>query len=164
MHDAEPRVELRRTVERVELVRAFVETSTEGARELGRWYWSELERSTRGLVRGRVSGTEIRLVLGRSLTLLHFGHPELAVDGDDVECRFPILGGLLTSEPGGSLVIAQRDGSRAPRLEIAVCGYQPSLAHRGSRFHRGLLYTALQAPVHRAISRRSLARAARRAR
>ena len=159
-HRQDSRIRLRETVERVELERPFVEQTPDGARELGRWYWTELERSTRGLVRGCVTDAGVELVLARSLALLRFGRPELLADADGVVCRFPIVGGLLASRPGGSLAIAQRDG-QVSQLEIAVSDYEPSLAHRGARFHRGLLYRTLQAPLHRALTRRSLARAAR---
>jgi hypothetical protein len=159
-HRRYSQIRLHETVERVELERPFVEPTRDGARELGRWYWTELERSTRGLVRGRVTDGGVELVLGRSLALLRFGRPELLADPDGVVCRFPIVGGLLASRPGGSLAIAQRAG-QVSQLEIAVSDYQPSLAHRGARLHHGLLYRVLQAPLHRALTRRSLARAAR---
>lgn len=152
------------TVERVELERPFVKTNRDGAARLGRWYWAELEQATRGLVRSRTTDQGIELVLVNVLTLLRFGRPELAASSDGVACRFPILGGLLTSRPGGLLTIAQRPGSSRFHLEIAVSGYRPSLADRGSKFHRGLLYRVLQAPLHRALTRRSLARATGRSR
>ena len=147
------------TVEHVELSRPLVPVTRAGAAELGRWYWEEVERSTRALVRARAEAAGLRLVLGGSLTLLRFGEPQLSVEDGDVVCRYPILGGFLASRPEGALTVAQRDGS-APQLEVAVTGYHPRLAGRGSRFHRGLLYTALQAPLHRAISRRFLTRTA----
>ncbi|MGH3022966.1 MAG: hypothetical protein ACRDNI_04850 [Gaiellaceae bacterium] len=149
----------RESVERVELRRQLVAATREGARELARWYWEELERSTRGLVRAQAEGEGTRLVLGRSLTLLRFGVPEIGVAERSVEARYPILGGALASRPGGSLTIAQR-ADPVPQLEVTVTSYHPSLAGRGSRFHRGLLYTALQAPLHRSVSRRFLTRTA----
>jgi hypothetical protein len=152
----------RDSVEHADLTRPLVEHSTDGALELGRLYWEELERSTGGLVRARVDGTGVRLVLGRTLTLLRFGEPELEVEGDRVGCRYSILGGALVSRPGGSLTITQR-GETSARLEVAVDGYRPALAGRGARFHRGLFYRALQAPLHRSVSRRFLERAERRA-
>ena len=150
----------RTSVERVDLAHPLVDTSRRGALELGRLYWDELERSTGRLVRTRVESDEVRLVLGRSLTLLRFGAPELAVDDHEVGCRYPILGGALASHPGGSLAITQRGGPR-PGLEVVVEGYRPALAGRGARLHRGLLYRALQAPLHRSVSRRFLERAVR---
>lgn len=149
------------SVERIDLPRRLVPSTPEGARALGAWYWEELERSSRGLIRARVESDGLRVVLGRALTLLRFGPPALAVDGEHVECRYPIVGGTLVSHPGGSLTIAQRDGP-VPHLEVTVSEYRPSLAERGSRLHRGVLYTALQAPLHRSVSRRFLTRTARR--
>jgi hypothetical protein len=153
----------RDSVERADLARPLVEPSTTGALELGRLYWEELERSTGGLVRARMDGAGVRLVLGKTLTLLRFGEPELEVEDQDVACRYSILGGALVSRPGGSLAITQR-GEAPARLEVAVEGYRPALAGRGARLHRGLLYTALQAPLHRSVSRRFLERAERRIR
>ena len=153
----------RETVERVELRRQLVPATREGAADLGRWYWEELERSMHGLVRARADETGIRIMLARSFTLLRFAEPEIRVDGPDIECRYPILGGFLASRPDGSLTIAQHGGA-APQLEVTVSGYHPRLAGSGSRFHRGLLYTALQAPLHRSVSRRFLTRSASRSR
>jgi hypothetical protein len=149
------------SVERMELPRRLVPATREGARALGEWYWEELERSSRGLIRARAENGGLRVVLGRAVTLLRFGPPDLAVEGEDVECRYPIVGGTLVSHPGGSLTIAQRDGA-VTQLEVTVTEYRPSLAERGSRLHRGVLYTALQAPLHRSVSRRFLTRTARR--
>lgn len=149
------------SVERIELPRRLVPATRDGALALGEWYWEELERSSRGLIRARSDDEGLRVVLGRAVTLLRFGPPDVAVKGEEVECRYPIVGGTLVSRPGGSLTIAQRDGT-APQLEVTVTEYRPSLAERGSRLHRGILYTALQAPLHRSVSRRFLARTARR--
>lgn len=152
----------RDSFEQLDLSRPLVDASADGALELGRLYWDELERSTAGLVRARVDGAGVRLVLGRSLTLLRFGEPQLEVGAHDVGCRYPILGGLLASRPGGFLAVAQR-GVAVPRLEVAVEGYRPALAGGGGLLQRGLLYRALQAPLHRTVSKRFLERAARRA-
>jgi hypothetical protein len=149
------------TVDSIELPRPLVDASQHGAAELGRWYWNEVERSTRRLVTARTADEGIRLVLGGSLTLLRFGAPVVTVDADVVECRYPIVGGHLAARPGGSLAITQRVG-RVPQLEIRVSGYHPRLAGTGTGLHRGLLYRALQAPLHRTLSRRSLTRAATR--
>ena len=130
------------TVEHVELSRPLVPVTRAGAAELGRWYWEEVERSTRALVRARAEAAGVRLVLGGSLTLLRFGEPQLCVEGGDVVCRYPILGGFLASRPGGALTVAQRDGS-APQLEVAVTGYHPRLAGRG-------VEVSSRAPLHRA--------------
>ena len=95
-------------------------------------------------------------MLGRLLTVLRFGEPVVSVGNGSVECRYPIVGGALTSQPGGWLAISQRERP-GPELEVAVSGYHPRLAGRGATIHRGLLYTALQAPLHRSVSRRFLA-------
>jgi hypothetical protein len=153
----------RDSVEHADLARPLVERTTHGALALGRLYWEELERSTGGLVRASADGAGVRLVLGRRLTLLRFGEPELEVEGDQVGVRYSILGGALVSRPGGSLTITQR-GAASARLEVAVEGYRPALAGRGARFHRGVFYRALQVPLHRSVSRRFLERAERRAR
>jgi hypothetical protein len=149
------------SIERIDLPRRLVPATPEGARALGQWYWEEVERSSRGFIRARSDDGGLRVVLGRALTLLRFGPPELDVEGEDVRCRYPIVGGTLVSRPGGSLTIAQREGA-VPQLEVTVTEYRPALAERGSRLHRGMLYTALQAPLHRSVSRRFLARTARR--
>jgi hypothetical protein len=149
------------SVERIELTTPLVPATADGARALGEWYWDELARTSRGLVRARSEDGGVRLRLGRLATLFRFGPPELVLDGLDVACRYPILGGALASGPGGALTIAQRGGD-VTRLEVVVTDYRPRLADRGTRFHRGVLYTALQAPLHRSVSRRFLRRTARR--
>jgi hypothetical protein len=161
MSDADTSHALETTVESIELSRPLVDSSPDGAIELGSWYWSEIERSTRKLVRARTTDEGIRLVLGW-MTLLRFGALEATVEDGVVECRYPILGGRLASRPGGSLAITQRAG-RVVQLEIRVSGYHPALAGTGKGFHRGLLYRVLQAPLHRTLSRRALMRAVSRA-
>ena len=150
------------SVERVELGRLLVAATPDGGRELGSWYWHELERSLRGIVRARADGVGMRIVLiGGFATLLRFGEAEVTVADGTVECRYPVLGGSLAARPGGSLAIVQR-ADPTPRLEVVVSGYHPRLAGRGWALHRGLLYIALQAPLHRLVTRRFLTRSARR--
>jgi hypothetical protein len=149
------------SVESIELGAPLVPATGDGARALGEWYWDELRRTSRGLVQAREDDAGVRLVLGGAATLFRFGPPELVVDDADVVCRYPILGGALASSPGGALSIVQRGGD-GPRLEVVVTEYRSRLAERGARFHRGLLYTALQAPLHRRVSRGFLRRTARR--
>lgn len=149
------------SIERIELTTPLVPATTEGARALGDWYWDELARTSRSLVRARPEDGGVRLVLAGAVTLFRFGAAELLVDDLDVVCRYPILGGSLASGPGGALTLAQRGGA-PPQLDVTVTDYRPRLADRGARFHRGLLYTALQAPLHRSVSRRFLRRTARR--
>ncbi len=151
----------RESVDCIALAGPLVPATPDGAQSLGRWYWDELERTSRGLLRARTEPDGIRLVLGRSVTLLRFGNGEVELGAGTVACRYPIVGGALVSDPGGSLTIAQRDGA-VPQLEVTVQGYRPSLVHRGARLHRGIFYRVLQAPLHRSVSRRFLARTARR--
>lgn len=147
------------SVQRVELERPLVPPTQEGGRELGGRYWRELERVTGRLVRVRARRGEIRVVLAGVLTLFRFGEPAIGIDAHGVECRYPIRGGLLAARAGGSLAIAQRSG-RVLALEVTVRGYHPRLAFgRWSRLRR-LLYARVQAPLHLAVGRRFLARAA----
>ena len=131
-----------------------------GGRRLGRRYLEEVQNATYGLVRPKSSPAGVALVIARVIPLLRFGSPEVRVRDDRVECSFAILGGLLAARPGGSLVIAQRSTAEL-ELELAVAGYFPRLGG-GSRRRslRKALYATLQAPAHRAISRRFLERAA----
>ena len=149
------------SVETVALRAPLVPATPDGARALGEWYWDELARTSRGIVRAHPDDDGVRLALGRVLTLFRFAAPEPVLDGLDVVCRYAIRGGVLAYGPEGALAIAQRGGD-APRLEVSVTNYRPRLAARGARFHRGLLYRALQAPLHRSVSRRFLRRTARR--
>lgn len=133
----------------------------EGARTLGRVYWEEVERCTRGLVRARSGsgGVELRL-LGRA-ALLRFGPPEVRLVGDVVVCRYPILGGLLARAPGGSISFAHQ-GGESPELRSAITGFFPRLGARPGRPDwTGALYAHVQARVHRAVGRRYFARLVR---
>ena len=134
------------SVQRVELPAPVVEHSTAGARRLGDVYWDELQRSLHGLVRARKGsgGVELR-VLGVGPPLLRFGRPEHLVIPDSVTCRYPILGGLLTRMPTGTL--------------SAIDGFFPRLAPRRLRRRgKGVLYAQLQARLHVALNRRYFAR------
>jgi hypothetical protein len=122
--------------------------SQRSMRDLSELYWVELGRVTRGVVRARRDGETVRLVLAGALSLLRFHAP---VVGEDA-CRYPIAGGLLAARPGGTLEIARRDAATL-ELEVSVRGYHPRLEQ--------LLHARLQAPLHRAVSRRYLARAVR---
>ncbi len=140
------------------LARKVVTTDEEGAQELGRRYLEEVAHFSHGLVRPRSRRNEVLLVLAGIVPLLRFGRPEVTVDGETVQCRYPIRGGLLVARPGGSLVVAQH---ATLELELLVGGYLPRLG--GSmrrRSFRRALYTALQARAHRAVGRRFLERAA----
>jgi hypothetical protein len=148
------------SVQRIALGHGIVPTTAAGARELGVRYWAELERCSRGAVRVRDRAGEITHVLAGVLTLFRFGSGQVRVDDKVVECRFPILGGVLVARAGGSLAVAQRSG-RAHELDVSVTGYYPRLATGSLRRVRRLVYATVQRPLHLAVSRRFLLRAAR---
>lgn len=144
----------------IELRRPLVSADEAGARELGRRYLDEIGDFTHGLVRSRRGHGSTSLVLAGGTTLLRFGPAEVEVGGDRVECRYPIVGGLLAARAGGTLVVAQRTSS-PPSLELAVVGYFPRLgASRRQRSLRRTVYGSVQARAHRAISRAFLEGAA----
>jgi len=135
-----------------------VTTDEEGARALGRLYLEEVAHFSHGLVRPQARRDGVLLVLAGIAPLLRFGPPEVTVDVDTIQCRYPIRGGLLVARPGGSLAVSQRG---TLELELLVGGYMPRLG--GSMRRRSLrraLYTALQARAHRAVGRRFFERAA----
>jgi hypothetical protein len=144
--------------QRLPLAGPVVAATEEGARTLGRVYWEEVERFTRGLVRTRSgpAGVELRL-LGRA-PLLRFGPAEVRLAGDVVVCRYAILGGLLARAPGGSISFSQQGGG-SPELRSAITGFFPRLGARpGHPDWTGALYAHVQARVHRAVGRRYFAR------
>lgn len=145
--------------QRVALARPAVATTDDGARQLGRRYWAEIARCTLGLVRPREGERGVRLVLAGLVTLFRFGPAETRVGEAEVACTFRIEGGLLAARPGGSVTVVQRAKPR-PELALVVAGYSPRLATGSSRSVRRLFYTRVQAPLHDAVSRRFLARAA----
>jgi hypothetical protein len=137
------------SVQRVALPAPVVAWTTSGARTLGERYWSEVQRSTLGLVRARKASTEPELrLLGRGPVLLRFGAPELVATAELVACLYPICGGLLVRAPGGSISFSQA-GSRPVELRSAIDGFFPRLA--------GMVYRQ-QARLHAALSRRYFAR------
>jgi hypothetical protein len=147
------------SVQRIAFPAPVVEHSTTGARRLGELYWSEVERSTFGLVRARAAagGSEIRL-LGIGPALLRFGAPEHAVSSESVSCLYPIRGGLLARAPAGSISFVQT-GLDAVEVSSAINGFFPRLATRRRRRRwQGLLYPQLQARLHVALGRRYFAR------
>jgi hypothetical protein len=149
------------SVQRIVLGRPVVSTTDAGARELGVRYWAELEQYSRGLVRVRDRAGEITLVLAGMVTLFRFGAGHIRVNDTVVECRFPILGGVLVARKGGSLAIAQRSGT-VHELDVSVTGYHPRLAAGSLRHVRKFVYSTVQRPLHLAVSRRFLDRIARR--
>lgn len=113
-------------------VQAPIEPAQECLREA---FFQNIDRLTLGLVAGR----RWRLQLG-PVTLLAFGEPAL----DGRSWSWPITGGVLAARPGGKLTYGWREGE----LIGAVDGYLPRLPR--------LLYWALQAPLHRLVTRRFL--------
>jgi hypothetical protein len=66
-------------------------------------------------------------------------------DVDEVRCRYPIAGGLLTRRPGGDLSLSQ-SGSQPTELRAAVRAFVPRWS--------GAWYEQVQLRFHVAISRR----------
>lgn len=146
--------------QRMTLRRTAVESSERGARALADAYWDEIRRLTLGLVRARHVKEGVELVLAGALPLLRFGSPETTVTHDLVQCRFPITGGALAKQSGGSLCLVQRSVP-TPELVIAVEDYAPRLdSGRPRGGLRTFAYRHLQQPAHAAIGRRYLERMA----
>jgi hypothetical protein len=143
-----------------------VSMNASGAHRLGWAYWEEVERTTRRLVRARVTteGVELRL-LREGPVLLRFDRADLDVHAASVSCSYPIRGGLLARGDGGLLTLAQERGG-IWRLRTSVSGFVPRLGMRPGRpAWTGFLYAHVQARLHRAVARRYaayLVRAARR--
>jgi hypothetical protein len=133
----------------------IVAASEEGALELGTLYFSELRRITRRFVRDEARAGGSALLLCRTLTLFVFGSPEARVAADEIECRLPILGGLLVAEPGGALTVIQRTSPEL-QLGLLVSDYVPRLTSRRRHSLRRLVYTTVQRRLHASISRRFL--------
>jgi hypothetical protein len=135
-----------------------VHNSVEGAAALGRTYWREVERATRGLVRLRERDGRPELRLLRSgPRLLCFSRPELTAADGRVTYRVGICGGLLARRPAGSFELVQTDAG-AVELRSTIRGFYPSLAARpGAPPFTGGLYRLLQARLHVRISRRYFA-------
>lgn len=138
-------------------------TST-GARRLGRAYWEEVERTTRGLVSVRSTGGGVELRLLRSgPLLLGFGPAEHRVTPTSVSCSYRIVNGLLARAEGGVLALAQ-ERAGPPYLRTSVRGFFPRLGALTGRPHwTGFLYAHVQARLHRALARRYVARLIREA-
>jgi hypothetical protein len=135
-----------------------VDGSPTGALALGRAYWVQVERTTRGLVRLRGGAEQPELAIGRrGPALLRFGAAELEAGADAVAYRVAIAGGLLTREPAGTFELRQQ--GRGPcELRSTIRGFHPTLAGRpGGRGWTGALYRQVQARLHVRISRRYFA-------
>jgi len=143
--------------QRVDLPRAVVEPSEQGALALAQAYWDEIARLTLGLVRARPAGSGVEIAVGRRLPLLRFGPPATTASESVVECRFPIEGGLLAKRSGGSLALRQVTAP-VPQLAVVVEGYSPRLDSGGPRGLRTFTYRAVQERIHSLIGRRYLER------
>ena len=132
--------------ERVRVAGPVVEFSEHGARVLADRYWLEVSRVSRGVVRRRDTslGLELRL-LGRGPCLLSCGPAQCTSDVEEVRCRYPIAGGLLTRQPGGELSLSQ-SGSQPAELRATVRAFVPRWS--------GTCYEQVQLRFHVAISRR----------
>jgi hypothetical protein len=149
------------SMQRVALASPVVDASAAGARRLGREYWIEIERTTRGLIRARMGKDGVSLVLGGRITLFDFGPPEPVVEDGRTSCRFEIRGGRLAARACGSLTITQRPRP-TDELIVAVEDYVPRLDPTlGRRGVGGFLYAQLQERAHSAVGRRYLERMAR---
>jgi hypothetical protein len=139
----------------VKLDRPVVPFSIEGALELGRNYWPEVERCTVGVVRRRKRTVGVELcVFGRGPALLVLGEPRLEADSVRSVCCYPIVGGLLARRPGGSIAFEQRSGAQL-ELRSMISGFHPRLAaNPGAPHWTGTLYNQIQSRIHAAIGRR----------
>lgn len=147
------------SVQHIAFPAPVVERSAAGARRLGELYWSEVERSTFGVIRASAGdgGLEVRL-LGIGPALLRFGQPEHEVSSRLVSCLYPIRGGVLARAPVGSISFTQT-GLGAVEVSSAIRGFFPRLAARRQRRRwNGLLYPQIQARLHVALGRRYFAR------
>jgi hypothetical protein len=147
------------SVQRASLPAPAVEHSPAGAQRLGDLYWRELDRSTFGLVRARVSPDAVVLrLVGIGPAMLRLGRGEPTVTPDSVTCRYAIHGGLLARTPGGRIAFAQPVGSLL-EVRSEIYGFFPRLAtRRVRRGWSGVLYPHLQSRLHVALGRRYFAR------
>jgi len=140
--------------------------SREGAAALAAAYWRAVAHSTGGLVgrRANAAGSELRLG-HRGPVLLRFGPPKYHVTATGVAAEYPIIGGLLTRRPSGSLTLSMEARDDQVELRSAIAGYYPTLAARpGAPSWTGEVYNQVQARLHARVSRsyfRYLARGAR---
>lgn len=136
--------------------RAVVDTSDDGAGDLGRLYWDTVERFWRPLVlvRRRRDGTvDLRPPLGPAY--LRLGAPRLTARSGEVACRYPIEGGILARRAGGFITFRQQEDEEGVTLSSTLEGYHPTLAARPGRpGWAGVLYALGQARLHAALSRR----------
>lgn len=135
-----------------------VESSERGAAELDSFYWREVEKFTRGLVRAHVSEdgqVELRL-RASGMVLLAFGGPETQTDNAITRRTYAITGGLLAGRPGGSISFSQE--AAPPMLASAISGFFPRFAAAPGRpSWTGALYEQVQRRLHLAVSKRYFA-------
>ncbi len=139
------------TEQRVALGHPVVPFTDEGGLALGRAYWLEVRRASKGLVRFRESRDGVELTaLGVGPPLLRLGVAKVTLGSNRVSCCYPIRGGLLSRRAGGALVVSQVGRDRS-ELRVVVRGFF-------ARLGGGHLYRQLQRRVHLAVSRRYLRR------
>jgi hypothetical protein len=138
----------------------IVPPTEEGALALGALYLSEMRRITRRIVRAEVQDSSAALLLAGKATLFVFGAAEAHVGRDEIECRFPIVGGMLVASPGGVLRVVQRT-SPTTQLGLIVTGYRPRLASPRRHSLRRWLFRNVQGRLHTAVSKRFLVHVAR---
>jgi hypothetical protein len=137
----------------------IVASSENGALQLGTLYFSELRRITRRLVRHEARAGSSALLLCETLTLFVFGAQEARVAVNEIECRLPIVGGLLVARPGGALRVVQRTSPEL-QLGLLVTDYVPRLTSRQRHSLRRFIYANVQRRLHTYVSRRFLDRVA----
>ena len=147
------------SVQRVRLPAPVVEHSAAGAKRLGDVYWSEIERSLYGVIRARErsGGSGAPGVRGWPRAAPVRPARALVTPGS-VTCRYPILRGLLTRMPAGTVSFTQT-GRTDVELSSAIDGFFPRLAPRRlRRGWNGVLYPQIQTRLHVALGRRYFAR------
>ena len=126
------------SIQLVPVAAPVVDSTAAGALRLGRGYWLEVQRTSHGLVRPRERGGAVELrLLALGPPLLTFGAAQTSLGGPTVGCSYPIWGGVLARQPGGTVSLLQLAGA-SPELRVAVEGYFPRLRLLGPlqrRFH-----------------------------
>lgn len=137
--------------QRVTVDRPVVDCSAEGARELASRYWTELDRSARGLisVREHAGGVDVCL-LRRRPVLIALGPVETHHSESSAGAAHTIRGGLLVRRGGGTITFEQEVGERVD-LRSRIDGFYP---------RRGPFYALVQRRLHLAVSRRYFRRLA----
>ena len=134
------------TEQRVRVARPVVPFTEDGARTLGRRYWTEVTRASWGVIRCRETKERLELVaFGIGPALFRFGGAQITVESTAVSCAYRIRGGLLSLGEAGTLVVSQT-GREQPELRVLVDGFF-------ARLGGGVLY-GLQRRAHLAVSRR----------